>query len=484
MLVHRARDRLDAPSLDFFVADARARAAGRRRTAEMHAVDVGFGRQRDDAGLPDRRRPRAPCRAPPPGSRRRTARYGRLPWRELLAPAIELARGGVELTHAAGAPARDPRPDPAPHRRGPARLRPATAAASCAGDALRLPDLADTLELIAEHGAGALYRGELGARDRRRVRDGGGGITREDLAAYRVVWRRPVRARFRGHEFVVEPAAVVGRHPDRVRARAARARSARRPAGQRRGDRGARRGDARADARARRPASRAALHRGGLARRLLDRRGPRRRRSRGSRRRRAGARRGRAAGGTTHVSVVDADGNAASLSSSTGSGSGVIVPGTGIHLNNMLGEYDLVAGGPAPPGRRLTSMMAPSIVARRAQRPRLVVGSAGSVRLRGAIMQIVVNVLEHGLGVARGDRPRRACTSTSRTSTARAASTPASSTASRRRLRRRPLAPAQPVLRRRGRRRGAPGRRARGRRRPAPRRRRRRRRLTAARTSR
>ena len=66
--------------------------------------------------------------------------------------------------------------------------------------------------------------------------------------------------------------------------------------------------------------------------------------------------------GTTHVSVVDADGNAASLSASTGSGSGVIVPGTAVHLNNMLGEYDLVAGGPARAGRRLTSMMAPTIV--------------------------------------------------------------------------------------------------------------------------
>ena len=103
--------------------------------------------------------------------------------------------------------------------------------------------------------------------------------------------------------------------------------------------------------------------------------------------------------GTTHISVVDARGNAASLTASTGSGSGVIVPGTGIHLNNMLGEYDLnPAGGAARPGARLTSMMAPSIVLRRG-RPRLVVGSAGSVRLRGAILQVVVNVVEHGLGV-------------------------------------------------------------------------------------
>jgi gamma-glutamyltranspeptidase/glutathione hydrolase len=77
----------------------------------------------------------------------------------------------------------------------------------------------------------------------------------------------------------------------------------------------------------------------------------------------------------------------------------VIVPGTGIHLNNMLGEYDLVAGGPATPGKRLTSMMAPTVVVGD-DGPRLVVGSAGSVRLRGAIMQVIANVVEHGLGVA------------------------------------------------------------------------------------
>jgi gamma-glutamyltranspeptidase/glutathione hydrolase len=114
-----------------------------------------------------------------------------------------------------------------------------------------------------------------------------------------------------------------------------------------------------------------ALYRGGLAKRLLS--------------------------GTTHISVVDAHGDAASLSASLGSGSGVVVPGTGVHLNNMLGETDLV--GATRPGARLTSMMAPSIVLRD-ERPRLVLGSAGSARLRGAIMQAVVNVVGHGLGVA------------------------------------------------------------------------------------
>src|SRR5205823_3084054 len=108
--------------------------------------------------------------------------------------------------------------------------------------------------------------------------------------------------------------------------------------------------------------------------------------------------------GTTHISVVDAAGNAASLTASNGSGSGVIVPGTGIHLNNMLGEYDLNPVGRRYQGRaigrRLTSMMAPSLVLDDG-RPRFVVGSAGSVRLRGAILQIVLNVAVHGMDVSR-----------------------------------------------------------------------------------
>ncbi len=109
-------------------------------------------------------------------------------------------------------------------------------------------------------------------------------------------------------------------------------------------------------------------------------------------------------GGTTHISVVDARGDAASLSSSLGSGSGVVVPGTGIHLNNALGEAALVAN--ARPGERLTSQMAPSIVLQDG-RPRLVVGSAGSERLRGAIKQVVLNVVEKGMGVRDAvDAPR------------------------------------------------------------------------------
>ncbi len=95
--------------------------------------------------------------------------------------------------------------------------------------------------------------------------------------------------------------------------------------------------------------------------------------------------------GTTHVSVIDAAGNAAGLSSTLGAGSGVHRGGT--QLNNMLGEFDVIGSGELVPGERLQSMMTPTLVLEDG-RPRLVLGSAGSVRLAGAIAQVAAAVLE------------------------------------------------------------------------------------------
>jgi gamma-glutamyltranspeptidase/glutathione hydrolase len=74
------------------------------------------------------------------------------------------------------------------------------------------------------------------------------------------------------------------------------------------------------------------------------------------------------------------------------------VPGTGVHLNNMLGEQDLNPLGfhRHPPGRRMPSMMAPTVVLRDGA-PELVLGSAGSNRIRSAILQTIVRVLDDGL---------------------------------------------------------------------------------------
>ena len=94
--------------------------------------------------------------------------------------------------------------------------------------------------------------------------------------------------------------------------------------------------------------------------------------------------------GTTHISVVDEHGDAAALSSTLGSGSGVFRGGT--QLNNMLGELDVIGDAPLTPGERLASMMTPTLVLEDG-RPRLALGSAGSVRLAGAIAQVTDRVL-------------------------------------------------------------------------------------------
>jgi gamma-glutamyltranspeptidase/glutathione hydrolase len=95
--------------------------------------------------------------------------------------------------------------------------------------------------------------------------------------------------------------------------------------------------------------------------------------------------------GTTHISIVDAEGAAASLSSTLGAGSGVFRGGT--QLNNMLGELDVIGPGPHVAGERLASMMTPVLVLAGGE-PRVVLGSAGSVRLAGAIAQVAWRVLQ------------------------------------------------------------------------------------------
>ena len=103
-------------------------------------------------------------------------------------------------------------------------------------------------------------------------------------------------------------------------------------------------------------------------------------------------------GSTTHVSVMDEDGACATVTCSNGSCSGVWVPGTGMHLNNMLGEEDLNPHGfhRHPAGERVPSMMAPTVVLRDG-RPEIALGSAGSNRIRSAIVQTVAAVIDGGM---------------------------------------------------------------------------------------
>src|SRR5947209_5125567 len=375
MPVHRARDR-STRVLDFFVAMP---GLGLRGPAlrEMEEVDVDFS----GGSTQMFRIGAASCAVPGAalGLEEAHGAYGTLPWAELFTPAIELARAGVELTRGQAylhaildLILRHTPESRAVYELDGERL--------VAGDTLVQKDLARTLELLAERGAKELYSGELARALVDHVRASDGSITRRDLKEYRVVRRRPVGTEFRGHEYLSNPPPSAGGiliafglgllddagGPGSAEAIDALARVMRE------------------QTHAREENFDRALRRGGLAK-LLEERAV-------------------VVRGTTHISVVDERGNAVALTASTGAGSGIVVPGTGIHLNNMLGEFDL----PKPPraGERLSSGMSPSLVLHDG-RPRLVVGSAGSLRLRGAVMQIVVNVVQHGLGVGDAiERPR------------------------------------------------------------------------------
>jgi gamma-glutamyltranspeptidase/glutathione hydrolase len=113
-------------------------------------------------------------------------------------------------------------------------------------------------------------------------------------------------------------------------------------------------------------------------------------------------------GSTTHITVVDAIGRCASVTCSNGSGSGVLVPGTGVHLNNMLGEEDLNPLGfhRIGAGERLPSMMSPTVILRDGELE-AGIGSAGSNRIRSAIVQTALRLVADGLDAqAAIDAPR------------------------------------------------------------------------------
>lgn len=336
MLVHTARD-ARTRVLDFFVAVP----SGRREPPVEVIVEFADGQTQPFMIGP------GTCAVPgmPAGLETAHRSYGTLAWRDVVEPAVALAHDGVDVTeaqaflHAILAPMLESTPV--------AGLR--------VGDRVVAPDLGGTLERIAQRGVADLYTGELARAIARTVPS----FRLADLERYRVVRRRPVVGTYRGAEFRSNPPPSSGgvlialglsqlERPGRFGSAAAIARIAAAL-------------DLQARARSRR-----------LTRRLVT-------------------------AGTTHISVLDGWGNAASLSASTGQGSNLVVEGTGIHLNNMLGEPDLLVGDPRP-GDRLTSMMAPSLAVAGGA-PRLVLGSAGSLRLRGAIMQVVVNVLGHGMPV-------------------------------------------------------------------------------------
>jgi gamma-glutamyltranspeptidase/glutathione hydrolase len=269
------------------------------------------------------------------------ARWGSMPWADLLAPAVRLAREGVVLNDVQAFlhEILDPLLRYSPE--GDALYGPGKPLR--VGERFAVPELADTLERLGTEGPDYFYRGELAVRIAGHVP-----LTLGDLARYEVIEREPLPVSYGGDELRTTPRPSAGGRLLAVGLEALGAAEVT-------------------------PVSMI------RAMEVQD-----------------AMRRADAAGGTTHISAVDGRGDAASLSCSLGSSGGIIVPGTGIQLNNMLGEPQLV--GETRPGERGTSLMAPSVLLREGK-PRLVLGSAGSSRLHGAMLQVVANVASRGLGV-------------------------------------------------------------------------------------
>jgi gamma-glutamyltranspeptidase / glutathione hydrolase len=261
-------------------------------------------------------------------------RHCALPWARLVDPAVELARRGVEITPVQAYLYELLAPI---LRRSEAGRR-----VYKAPDALGTDELADSLERIRDDGASALLEllPELA----------------DDLRAYRVLERDVRRARFRGTDVMIAGEPSIG---------GAVVQSALGELDRETLDASDAAGTASSLASALRAAYALALPPPRVT-------------------------------GTTHVSAVDGHGRAASLSMTLASGSGVFRGG--FQLNNMLGEVDIVGIAPPPPGERLPSMMAPTIVLQ-GGRPRLVLGSAGSVRVAGAIVQVASRVIALGASV-------------------------------------------------------------------------------------
>lgn len=384
MLVHKPGD----PDVlfDFFVAAGGL--DGIERGAELDPIPIYFDGtpQIFNVGA-------ASCGVPgnPAGLERAHERFGSVPLARLAAPGAKLGRDGVRITgeqayfHELLHPILTATPEAAALYAPEGRLL-------GEGETFRYPDMSDALERFAAEGAEPFYTGEVGRRVCRWVRERGGTLGVDDMAAYEAIEREPASARFRGTDVLTNPPPSsggilvayslgllerLGDHSgvEQVVAAMEAANAVRTDEFH----------EGLHDPDYVREFMAADLD--AVAQRILAGDWV------GGRSGAGGP--GDELGSTTHLTAMDADGMCASVTCSNGTGSGLVVPGTGVHVNNMLGEEDLNPHGfhRIPPGRRVSSMMAPTM-ALRAGEVLLGLGSAGSNRIRSAILQVAVNVLE------------------------------------------------------------------------------------------
>jgi gamma-glutamyltranspeptidase/glutathione hydrolase len=327
-------------------------------------------------------------------------RYGTITWAQAIEPAIPLARDGFPVTgYMHGYWTTDYGPDVVPNRE---RIQVTPAAKAIytkngelfdIGDSLVQTDLARTLERLANEGPDSFYRGGIAEQIATDFEANWGLITREDLAGYRVNVSEPLRGTYRGLSVVAAgpPAAGItllqmlnflegydmGAQgwPSTEAARLL------------------------VEAMAWAVADRE-LH-------LADPRfvevptGALIDKDYAARARQVGAVEAVAMHDrpdTTHVCVVDDSGNAVSLTHTLGSSSGVVTPGLGFGYNNYMNCFDPRPGNPNSivPGKTRATSMTPTFVFD-GDRLRVCIGAPGGTKIVTAILQVLVNILDHAM---------------------------------------------------------------------------------------
>ena len=306
-------------------------------------------------------------------------RYGRAPWAAVVEPAVEAARSGSPLGVAAASYLSLVHElifgfDPASH----AAVHHPDGSPLVAGDLVRVADLAESLELIGSAGAAVFYTGELARAMAEDMAANGGLLGVDDLASYEAVVRPALSVHLQGWHLSTNPAPAIGG----AVLGAMLLLLGDEPVPEWTADQRARLGMIMAAVlgeRSRRLDT--ADDRVAAAERLL------------TEIRRSGPAWLRTSPSTAHVSAVDGDGLACAITTSAGYGSGVMTPGTGIWLNNCLGEPELNRPGLHgwPPGTRLPSNMAPT-VGEHTDGSSLAVGSPGADRITSALVQVLAGV--------------------------------------------------------------------------------------------
>ncbi|MGB3695357.1 MAG: gamma-glutamyltransferase [Spirulinaceae cyanobacterium] len=308
-------------------------------------------------------------------------KLGKLPFEEVAQPAIDYASKGVEISKFQDfcLTILEPIISASPESRN---LFFSQGKRLQAGDIFKNSDFAITLKHLAKHGVKEFYEGEVARQLVEDCQKQGGHLTLEDLQSYQVIIRQPLKTHYRGYQVITNPSPSSGgtlisfslqllatinlanlefssQEHLQILAQVMSLTNIARESKQ---------DDF--------PDNFLALEHLQNYQKSLQHNANK-------------------LGGTTHVSVIDELGNAASVTTSNGEGSGYIIPGTGIMVNNMLGEADLNPKGfhNWPTNQRLTSMMAPTIILQE-NNPQFVLGSGGSNRIRTAILQVISNLID------------------------------------------------------------------------------------------